>query len=215
MSQASDQPNAVPEAERLAGIALGTLGRYRAAEQTLRVVSPAVDPFAALALGNVLDEQGQRAVAREIWRPLGRRPRPQLSALPSGTAMTSRNRRERAEEMLVLATRIDPSNAAALHALGGYYWSTDQTKGAEMYRQALAVGGLAPFFERIATGRVALVDGRLEDAATAPEDAVSIQPQHAEANQLLGTVLNRLGRLSEAIAAFQRATDAYSTHSGP
>ncbi len=215
ISNAGDQLNAVPGAERLAGIALGTLGRYHAAEQTLRTASPGVDPFAALALGNVLDEQGERAMAQEIWRPVDEDRALSFQLYRQGAAMTSSNQRDRADDMLVLATQIDPGNAAALHALGGYYWSTDQAKGAELYRQALAAGGLAPFFERIATGRVAFVEGRLEDAATALEEAVLLQPEHAEANQLLGTVLNRLGRLSEAITVLHRAADASSTSFWP
>ena len=215
ISQASAQLNSVPGAERLAGIALGTLGRYHAAEQTLRIASPFVDPFAALALGNVLDEQGQRPAAQEIWRPLDEDRALSFQLYRQGTALTSRDQRDRAEDILVLATKIDPGNASALHALGGYYWSTDQAKAAEMYRQALAVGGLAPFFDRIATGRVAFVEGRLEDAATALEEAVILQPEHAEANQLLGMVLNRLGRLSEAIVALRRAADASPTSFWP
>ena len=166
INQASSQLNAVAGAERLSGIALGTLGRYHAAEQTLRSASQVADPFVSLALGNVLDEQGQRAAAQETWRPLGEDRALSFQLYRQGAAMTSRNRREQAEKMLVLASEIDPSNANALHALGGYYWGTDQAKAAEMYRQALAAGGLTPFLEQIATGRVAFVEGRLEDAAS-------------------------------------------------
>lgn len=212
---ASDQLSALPGAERLAGIALGTAGRYNAAEETLAAASPAADPFAALALGNVLDEQGKRGAALGVWQPFEEDRALSLQLYRRGTAMTSRNQRDQAEPVLLLAAEIDPGNASALHALGGYYWSTDQAKAAEMYRQALQAGGLAPFFEQIAIARIAFVEGRLEDAATALEAAISIQPDHAEANQLLGTVLNRLGRLPEAVVALQRAADSSPTSFWP
>lgn len=201
----------VAGAERLAGIALGTAGRTNAAEQTLAMASPETDPFAALALGNVLDEQGKRGAALAVWQPFDEDRALGFQLYRKGTAMTSRNQRAEAERVLVLATEIDPANASALHALAGYYWSTDQAKSAELYRRALQAGGLAPFFERIATARIAVVDGRLEEAATALEEAVKLQPDHAEANQLLGTVLNRLGRLPEAIPALQVAANSSPT----
>jgi tetratricopeptide (TPR) repeat protein len=206
-----DRLSGVAGAERLAGIALGTAGRTNAAEQILAAASPATDPFAALALGNVLDAQGKRAAAQAAWQPFDEDRALSYQLYRKGTGMTSRNQRAEAEPVLVLATEIDPSNANALHALGGYYWSTDQPKAAELYRRALQAGGLAPFFERIATARVAVVDGRLEEAAAALEEAVTLQPDHAEANQLLGTVLNRLGRLPEAIPALQTAANSSPT----
>ncbi len=208
VAEASSQLAAVAGAERLAGIALGTLGSYPAAEQALRAAAPTEDAFAALALGNVLDEQGQRRAAQDLWRPRDEDRAMSYQLYRRGSAMTSRNQRDQAEGVLVLATEIDPTNADAFHALGGYYWSTDQAKGVEMYRRALATGELAPFHRQIALGRIAFYEDRLEDAALALEEAVRLQPDHAEANQLLGTVLSRLGRLSEAVPILQRAADA-------
>ena len=127
----------VAGAERLAGIALGTAGRTNAAEQTLAMASPDTDPFAALALGNVLDEQGKRGAALAVWQPFDEDRALGFQLYRKGTAMTSRNQRAEAERVLVLATEIDPANASALHALAGYYWSTDQAKSAELYRRAL------------------------------------------------------------------------------
>lgn len=215
LSQASRQLNTIPGAERLSGIALGAMGRYNAAAQILGAAVSNPDPFVSLALGNVLDEQGQRGAAQAAWQPWGEDRALSFQLYRRGAAMNSRNRREQAEEMLVLASKIDPSNANALHALGGTYWGSDQPKAAEMYRQALAAGGLTPFLEQIATGRVAFVEGRLEDAVTALEEAVRLQPDHADANQLLGAALNRLGRLPEAIAALRRAADASPTSFWP
>jgi tetratricopeptide (TPR) repeat protein len=194
----------LPGGQRLRGIALGSLGQYPRAEQQLRAAAQD-DIFAVLALGNVLDEQGQLDVARGLWQPLKAERALSLQLYRTGTALASQGRREQAEALLLRAITIDPSNANAYHALGGFYWGSDRAKSLEMYQAALDAGGLEPFFERFATGRVAFIEDRLEEAAEALEEAVRLQPDHSDAMVLLGTTLNRLGRLSEAISHLEYA----------
>lgn len=202
----------VPGGQRLRGIALGSLGQYASAEQQLQPVAQQ-DVFAALALGNVLDEDGQFEAARAIWQPQRIESALSLQLYRAGTALASQGHREQAEALLLRAIAIDPTNANAYHALGGFYWGPDRERSLAMYRSALAIGGLAPFFERFAAGRVAFIEGRLEDAAAALEEAVRLNPEHSDAVVLLGTTLNRLGRLSEAIVyledAVQRSPRAF------
>ena len=202
----------LPGGQRLRGVALGSLGQYPQAEQPLQAVAQD-DPFAALALGNVLDEQGRLDAARSLWQPQRIERGLSLQLYRAGAALASQGSREQAEALLLRAITIDPANANAYHALGGFYWGPDRERSLEMYRSALAVGGLEPFFERLAAGRVAFIEGRLEDAAGALEEAVRLNPEHSDAVVLLGTTLNRLGRLSDAIVyledAVQRSPRAF------
>lgn len=202
----------LPNGQRLRGIALGSLGQYPNAEQTLQAAAHD-DPFATLALGNVLDEQGQLDAARGLWQPQRIERALSLQLYRTGTALAREGQREQAETLLLRAIEIDPANANAYHALGGFYWGPDRERSLAMYQAALDAGGLEPFFERFAAGRVAFIEGRLEDAAVALEEAVRLEPEHSDAVVLLGTTLNRLGRLSEAIAyledAVQRSPRAF------
>jgi tetratricopeptide (TPR) repeat protein len=194
----------LPGGQRLSGIALGSLGQYASAEQQLQSLAQD-DLFAALALGNVLDEQGRLDAARAIWQPSRAERALSLQLYRAGIALASQGRREQAEALLLRAIAIDPTHANAYHALGGFYWGPDRERSLEMYRTALAVGGLEPFFERFAAGRVAFMEGRLEDAVAALEEAVRLNPEHSDAVVLLGTTLNRLGRLPEAISYLEGA----------
>jgi tetratricopeptide (TPR) repeat protein len=212
LRQAADALAGLQVGQRLRGIALGSLGQYQSAGQQLQPLAPH-DPFAALALGNVLDEQGQQEAARAVWQPLGADRALSLQLYRTGAALASQGQREQAETLLVRAIAVDPTNANAFHALGGFYWGTDRARSKEMYQAALDAGGLEPFFERFAVGRIAFVDGRLEDTAAALEEAIRLNPDHSDAVVLLGTTLNRLGRLPEAISyledAVQRSPQAF------
>lgn len=210
---------------RLKGITLGALGQYPEAEQALQAAHAAQpdDAFAALALGNVLDAQGQREDALAAWRPSNAQRTISYQLYRRGTALSnsiennagdeanqassirSGSLRSRGEQMMLLAVEIDPTNADALHALGGFYWGEDQRKATEYYRAALAAGELKPFYRFIAQARIATFEGRLEDAAAAYAEAVRLQPQHFEANHFLGVVLSRLGRTTEALTYLDRA----------
>lgn len=211
-------------AQRLLGIGLAALGDYPQATQALDAAHRAQprDPFAALALGNTLDAQGQREAAMAVWLPTGAQQAISLQLYRQGAALAnaqeagagraqakpagdSAARRAEALQMLLQAAEIDPTNADALHALGGFYWGEDQQKAVDYYRAALATGGLRPFFQLIAQGRVAMFEGRIEDAASALMEAVRLQPNHLEANQMLGVALGRLGRTGEAFTYLDRA----------
>lgn len=192
----------VPGGQRLEGIALGSLGQYASASEALQAAA-GEDPFAALALGNVLDAEGRLDDARVLWKPLHIERAQSLQLYRAGVTLANQGQRDQAEALLLKAVEVDPANANAYHALGGFYWGPDRAKSLAMYKAALAAGGLEPFFERFATGRVAFIEGRLEDAATALEEAVALQPDHSDAVVLLGTTLSRLGRLQEAIGFLQ------------
>jgi superkiller protein 3 len=195
-----------PGGRRLEGIALGSLGQYASAGEALQdAVAAGGDPFAILALGNVLDAEGRLDDARALWQPLRIERAQSLQLYRAGVTVASQGQRDQAEALLLKSVEIDPTNANAYHALGGFYWGPDRAKSLAMYRAALDAGGLEPFFERFAAGRVAFIEGRLEDAAVALEEAVALQPDHSDAVVLLGTTLSRLGRLQEAIGFLEDA----------
>jgi superkiller protein 3 len=196
----------VPGGRRLEGIALGSLGQTASAGEALQeAAAPGNDPFAILALGNVLDADGRLDDARALWQPLRAERAMSLQLYRAGTALANQGQRDQAEALLLRAVEIDPTYANVYHALGGFYWGPDRAKSLAMYQAALAAGGLEPFFERFAAGRVAFIEGRLEDAAAALQEAVALQPDHSDAVVLLGTTLSRLGRLEEAIRFLEDA----------
>jgi len=124
-----------------------------------------------------------------------------------GMRQASQGRRDKAEQMLLLATEVDPTFADPFHALGGFYWGSDDEKSVEMYRRSLAVGGLDPFFAALAEGKLALLDEQPEQAIAPLQEAVALRPDHADANHFLGQALFRAGRSEEAIPYLTRSAE--------
>lgn len=197
----------VADAHTLRGVALGSLGRYAEAETELNA-APADDLFARLALGNVLDAQGDAAAAQIAWQPVNATRALSLQLYRAGAALANQGKRAQGEALLRKAVAIDPGNGNAYHALGGFYWSDNRPEALAMYRRALEDPDLEPFFRQLALGRIAFEEGRLEDAATALQAAVSLQPENNDAVALLGSTLSRLGRLPEAITLLENASQS-------
>lgn len=207
LRQAATRLSQARGAERLAGVVWGSLGEYDQAEArlTLGTLRHQEDPFLRLAEGNVLDELGQHQAAISTWQQIGALRGISDQLYREGVRLANRGQRQRAEQLLLLATQVDPGYANPYHALGGFYWGQDDQKAAEMYRKALAVGGLEPFFARLAEGKLALLEGRSADAAAALRAAVELRPDHGEANQFLGVALRQTGQPEAAIPVLQRA----------
>ena len=192
---------------RAAGIALGAVGDYPAAQRTLEeaLAGEPADLFATLALGNVLDAQGEGAAAQARWQSIDAQQALAIQLHRTASAIANAGNRERAKVLLEQAIVIDPSNPNPSYTLASYTWPDDRERSVALYRGALAIGGLDPFYQHVAEGRVALADGRLEDAASAFESALAVRPDHVETLTGLASVLDRLGRPDEAIQYFQRA----------
>lgn len=192
---------------RAAGIALAAAGDYPAAQRRLEEAL-SVEPddlFASLALGNVLDAQGDAAAAQARWQPVDAQRALAMQLHRAGSALGNAGNRERARVLLEQAILIDPANPNPSFTLAGYVWAGDRERSVALYRAALAAGGLDPFFQYVAEGRVALTDGLLEEAARAFEAALNVRPEHAETLTTLAGVLDRLGRPDEAMQYLQRA----------
>lgn len=192
---------------RTAGIALAAAGDYPAAQRDLEEIHAQQpdDLFASLALGNVLDAQGENAAAQTLWQPIDAQQALAMQLHRTGSAIGNAGDRERASVLLEAAMAIDPANPNPPYTLAGYYWAEDQEHAVALYRVALAAGGLDPFFQHVAAGRVALADGSLEEAASDFESALAVRPDNGDILTTLATVLNRLGRPDEALQYLQRA----------
>lgn len=207
LEQASRRLAALDDRHRLAGIASGTRGRYPEAQAHLEAAHRARprDIFALVALGNVLDAQGDRERAVAAWSAAGAL-QPLAAQLHRwGVQLARQGARTRAEAALRLAVAVDPSFAEAYYTLGGFFWGQDNAQAAEMYRAALAAGGLAPYQQRMAQAKLALLEDRAADAVPLLEEASQLRPDDPEAVEFLGNALRRLGRSDEAIAFFSRA----------
>ncbi|MCS6843181.1 MAG: tetratricopeptide repeat protein [Caldilineales bacterium] len=207
LEQADQRLTALGYRPRLAGIAAGTRGRYAEAQAHLEAAhrSRPRDIFALVALGNVLDAQGDRAAAVAAWRSVSAL-RPLAAQLHRwGAQLAQAGARSRAEAALALAVAVDPAFGDGYYALGGFYWGLDGARAAEMYRAALAAGGLTPYQERMAQAKLALLEDRPADAIAPLEEASQLRPEDPEAVEFLGSALRRLGRSDEAIAFFARA----------
>lgn len=202
---------------RLAGIAAGTRGAYPQAADLLAQARSAQpdDIFASLAAGNVLDAQDNRAAALAAWQDAGALRGMAIQLHRWGSQLARQGARPRAEVLLTLTTAIDPAFADPYYTLGGFYWGQDNVKAAEMFRAALAAGGLAPYFQLIAEARLALLEDRPADAIAPLEQATQLRPDDPESIEFLGNALRRLGRTDEAIAFFGRAASLNPTSPWP
>ncbi|MEA3337021.1 MAG: tetratricopeptide repeat protein [Chloroflexota bacterium] len=203
----------LPAPSWLEGVALASAGQYEEAEVALSAVlaSDPEDPFALLALGNLLDEKGRQENAHAIWKRanLDQAVSQQLHRI--GSSLDS----SEGEAMLLLATEIDPRNSNAYHALAGRYWHSDRQKAVELYEKSLANDLLAPFYRYLAEGRLALDQERWQEATGAFENAVAIRPKRADVRQHLATSLRKLGRNQEAITQLKQAAQLAETNPWP
>lgn len=207
LEQAVNQLTQIGDRPRLAGIAAGTRGDYSQAAELLAQARRAQpqDVFTSLAAGNVLDAQGDRSAALAAWDDAGARRGIAIQLHRWGAQLARQGARARAEAILTLATAVDPTFVDSFYALGGFYWGQDNAKATEMFRAALAAGGLAPYARLMAEARLALLEGRPADAVAPLEQAAQLRPEDPEPSELLGNALRRLGRTDEAIAFFGRA----------
>lgn len=187
--------------ERLTGIALGMQGQYAQAQAALAqaLTTHPNDQFARLAAGNVLDALGQRQAALDVWSDGDLRRAIAFQLHRQGSQLAKRGARSQAEQVLRLASEIDPTFADPYYTLAGFYWGQDNQQAAAMLQAALAAGGLQPYFAHLAEAKLALLDSRPADAVAPLQAASQLRPEEAEPIQLLGSALRRLGNFDEAI----------------
>jgi superkiller protein 3 len=204
---AVDQLAGAETPNRLAGVALASAGRYPEAKSVLEktLLSAPGDTTARVALGNLLDDQGNRTAAIATWRDQGVLDAMTYHLYRRGAVLAGRGNHEEAEKLLQLATVIDPSFADAYNALGGLYWEGDRDRAVAMYRVSLNLGGLEPFLESWTQGRIASHEERWEDAVIALREAARLRPDRGDVKQQLGIALVKVGRPEQAIPTLKEA----------
>jgi tetratricopeptide (TPR) repeat protein len=125
---------------------------------------------------------------------------------------------DRARELLARAAEVDPSSAPLAYRYGRVLEDLGDRRGAmAQFCRVLALGADAEEFgdasRRLQTlhdeswpeiSAEAIEDGRVKAAASSLASAERLAPQWADAAYNQGVVLSRLGRRTEAAAAFRR-----------
>jgi tetratricopeptide (TPR) repeat protein len=111
----------------------------------------------------------------------------------------------RAEQIYRECLQIDPSQAAALHGLGGIAYQMGEYEAAiHWIAKALGIQDTNAVFHSN-LGAAYRATGRLLEAEACYRQALRLRPDFAEAHNNLGNVLERRGRLKEAVARYQLA----------
>ena len=149
-------------------------------------------------------EQLRKVVAMEPGFP--------RAHLELGRALLSDNQLEESAAELRRAVQLDPQSTAAHYQLGLALSRTGhkQEAAAELQKSRT----LASSDDRkqnsdldIAEGRMAMEDGKLDHAAAMFRHALQLQPNSADAEHLLGMVLEKQGDTQGALAAYRKTVE--------
>lgn len=179
--------------------------------ETLWRWSVNVDPDCSICwnnLGTSLSVQNRHPEAEEAFRKaFALRPKRATLASNIATALYGQKKDREAEEMLHLALSLDRNNTRALATLGAVY--SQQGKYAESlpyYRQAFAqdpgFATLVPNYSKALVARAA-EEGRAGRALVAKallQEALAVNPGHAEARRQLQALLAEPGRVDRGPA---------------
>lgn len=158
--------------------------------------------FAFYELGFAHYKNGDEDGAFAIWRPL----------LPeSAQYLVWRAGRFRAagdlarqEELLILASRLDPQGPNSYYALGGLYWGQGRNDAAIATLETGArLDQLSSGRRWLALGQAEFLRGHWSQAEANLHAALDIDQDDPWAGYLLGTVLWNQHRISEARTVFQ------------
>jgi tetratricopeptide (TPR) repeat protein len=192
------------QAESLAraGSSIDAVARYR----ELLAQEPGLVE-ARLRLARLLQRlgDGDEAVA-VLSQGIGRDPDQVALTLERGIALTGLRRYREAEEDLRRVLRREPSNQTAEVELGLLAWHRGLTADAVAhFRRALEQRPEARVYGYLADALNQ--GGDLAGAHQALEQALALDPRNTKALNLMGRVLDRLGRPEEARDVYQRARE--------
>jgi tetratricopeptide (TPR) repeat protein len=130
-----------------------------------------------------------------------------------GRALLSEGKVEESIEELREAVRLDPQNTQAHYQMGlalaraGHHQGEASAELQKSRELALSDDRKQNAALDIAEGHVALERGELDQAAAKFRHAIELQPDSADAQHLLGTVLEKQGDRESAAAAYRRALE--------
>ncbi|MFM7200876.1 MAG: tetratricopeptide repeat protein [Myxococcota bacterium] len=210
--QAADaQSSNDPQLRRRLALSLAWSERPSEAEPLLLALSQqANDPEIAAALTDVTAvlRGGPEAEALAL-KSLEQFPDASVVVRAGATLTAQRGELDEARRLLEHALNLDPKNVAALANLGDLQLKQQDYPGAIVrYQEAVALQPLSPLSVRLRVRMAQVIaESSPYQSLTLLEEAVSIMPEHPEANAELGKVQALLGDCDRGMAALKRAAE--------
>ena len=158
-------------------------------------------------LGEMLANRGDTDGAiREFQQALAIAPGYWQTYAAFGATALRAGRSDQARGVLEQLVALQPDNAVGFRLLGAVYQSIGESaKAADAYERAIALAPEASASVYSNLGLMQYTAGRFDEAAHAFERAVHFSPSDAVLRRNLGDAFQRLGRTTEAGAAYAEA----------
>jgi predicted TPR repeat methyltransferase len=167
-----------------------------------------LEPFQALQVAVKWHRAGRVQAAAEVYRRVLELDAFQVDALHFlGLALHQLGRSEEGISSIRRALELDPCCLPAINNLGNVLEEAGRLTDAELtFRHLVELApppGSASALNNLGVvlGRL----GRLDEAVPAYQQAVHLEPRHAEAWHNLGNALKRLGKVEESLSAYREA----------
>ncbi len=160
---------------------------------------------ARIQLGRVLARQGRTDEAiNEFKKVSEQRPNSVAPYSATGASLYEAGRYQEAAAAFERVTVLQPDNVIAYQQVGVAYQAMgDNDRALAFYQKALAIRPYPQAYSNI--GAIYHERGEYAKAVDAYQQAIALRPNARETHRNLGDALGRMGRQTEAIAAYRRA----------
>ena len=192
----------------LAGVYRSTGRNSAAIEEVNRVLAEQPDnDNAHRLLGELLASSGrQQQALEELRRAVSLRPQYWRHQQALGLFLYQNGRIREAVDVFTRLTELKPNDATPVYQLGAMYLALgDRARARQNFERSLQLQPNASSFTNL--GTIAYVEGRYADAVHAYEEAISVAPSVALYRRNLGDAYQKLNRMDDARAAYQKAID--------